>query len=156
LKRSWVPWLALAALLVIAVVVLVGRSRPSDAPTARATRLDNQLACPVCTGESVAESNSVESRAIRTDVVKRIAEGQHDSEIRDAYVAEYGERILLTPSNGGLGVVAWGLPVIAFVIGAAGVALALRRWMITPRLAATADDVDVVDRARRHDPDGEP
>jgi len=153
LRRSWVPWLALAALLAVAVVVLVVRSRPSASPTARAARLDSELACPVCTGESVAESNSVESRAIRTDVVKRIHEGQGDSEIRDAYVAEYGERILLTPSNGGIGVVAWGLPVVALVIGAAGVGFALRRWTVTPRLAATPDDVDVVERQRRDEPD---
>ena len=41
-------------------------------------------------------------------------------EIRDAYVAIYGEHILLTPSNGGLGVIAWGVPVVALVLGAAG------------------------------------
>ncbi len=69
----------------------------------------------------------------------------------NAYVAQYGQRILLTPSNGGLGVVAWGLPVFALVIGAFGVASALRRWTRTPRLAATADDVVVVDRERRRD-----
>ena len=139
------PWLGLAAVVVIAVVVLVARSAPSNSPAARAARLENQLACPVCTGESVADSNAPESRAIRADVVKRIRAGQSDAEIRDAYVAIYGEHILLTPSNGGLGVVAWGVPVVALVVGAAGIVFALRRWSITPRLAATADD----DRRRR-------
>ena len=60
--------------------------------------------------------------------MKRIRAGQSDAEIRDAYVAIYGEHILLTPSNGGLGVVAWGVPVVALVIGAAGIVFALRRW----------------------------
>jgi len=55
---------------------------------------------------------------------------------------------LLTPSNGGLGVIAWGLPVIVIVVGGAGIAIALRRSSRTPRLAATADDVEVVDRER--------
>ncbi|MGO9872222.1 MAG: cytochrome c-type biogenesis protein CcmH [Acidimicrobiia bacterium] len=151
MRRSLIPWAMLAAVLAVAVVALVVRSKPSDSPTARAGRIDNELACPVCTGESVAESNSIESRAIRDDVVKRISEGQPDAEIRDAYVAQYGERILLTPSNGGLDVVAWGLPVFALVIGAFGVASALRRWTRTPRLAATPDDVVVVDRERRRD-----
>ena len=114
------PWLGLAAVVVIAVVVLAARSGPSSAPAARAARLDNELACPVCVGESVADSNAPESRAIRVDIVKRIRAGQRDAEIRDAYVAIYGEHILLTPSNGGLGVVAWGVPVVALVIGAAG------------------------------------
>jgi len=142
----------LVAVLAVALAVLVARSAPSDTPTARAARLDNELACPVCTGESVAESNSIEARAIRDDVVRRIRAGQPDVEIRAAYVAAYGERILLTPSNGGLGVVAWGLPVFALVLGASGIALAMRRWTRTPRLTASSDDVVVVDRERRHDP----
>ena len=148
------PWLALAAVLVIAVVVLVARSGPSHTPAARAARLESQLACPVCTGESVADSNASASRAIRDDIVKRIRAGQGDAEIRDAYVATYGEHVLLTPSNGGLGVVAWGVPIVALVIGAAGIVLALRRWSVTPRLAATADDEDIVNRERhRPEPD---
>ena len=154
MKRAWVPWLALAAVLLIAVAVLVARSGPSHTPAARAARLESQLACPVCTGESVDDSNASASRAIRDDIVKRIKAGQGDAEIRDAYVATYGEHVLLTPSNGGIGVVAWGLPVVALVIGAAGIVLALRRWSRTPRLAATADDADVVSRERRR-PEGE-
>ena len=105
----------------------------------------------MCVGESVADSNAPESRAIRADIVKRIRAGQHDSEIRDAYVAIYGEHILLTPSNGGIGVVAWGVPIVALVLGAAGIVFAVRRWSTTPRLAATAEDEDVVDRERHRD-----
>jgi len=147
-----VPWLALVAVVLVAVVALAARSGTSNSPAARAGRLDSQLACPVCVGESVAESNAPESRAIRADVVKRIHEGQADQEIRDAYVAIYGQHILLTPSNGGLGVIAWGVPVVALVIGAAGIFFALRRWSITPRLAATADDEAVVGRERGTEP----
>lgn len=148
----WVPWLGLTVVVMIAIAVVVARSRPSDAPAARAARLANELACPVCTGESVADSNAPESRAIRVDVVKRIRAGESDAQIRDAYVAAYDEHILLTPSNRGLGIIAWGVPVVAVVIGAGGIALALRRWSRTPRLAATADDEDLVER-RRERPD---
>jgi cytochrome c-type biogenesis protein CcmH len=151
LRRWWLPWLALAAVVVIAVVVLAARSGTSNSPAARASRLDNQLACPVCVGESVADSNAPESRAIRADIVKRIHAGQHDAQIRDAYVAIYGEHILLTPSNGGIGVVAWGVPVVALVLGAFGIGFAVRRWSTTPRLAATSEDEDVVDRERHRD-----
>ena len=158
MRRWWLPWLALAAVVVIAVVVLAARSSPSRSPAARATRLDNELACPVCVGESVADSNAPESRAIRADIVTRIRAGQGDGQIRDAYVAIYGEHILLTPSNGGLGVIAWGLPIGAFVLGAAGITFAVRRWSTAPRLAATAEDEGVVDRERQReeadDPDG--
>jgi len=153
-KRWWVAWVALAVIVVVAVAVLVAGSTPSRSPSARAARLAAELACPVCTGESVAESNAPESRAIRIDIARRIGEGQNDGQIRDAYVAIYGEHVLLTPSNGGLGAIAWGLPVLALVLGAAGIAFAIRRGSRTPRLAATADDIDLVDREReREHPD---
>jgi cytochrome c-type biogenesis protein CcmH len=148
-----VPWLALAAVVVIAGVVLAARSGPSNSPAARADRLDRELACPVCVGESVADSNAPESRAIRSDIVKRIRAGQRDAEIRDAYVVIYGEHILLTPSNGGIGIVAWGVPIVALVLGGAGIFFAVRRSSRTPRLAASAEDEDIVDRERHHDDD---
>jgi cytochrome c-type biogenesis protein CcmH len=146
--RRWLPWIALAIVVVAAIGVLVARSQPSDAPEARARRLEREIACPVCTGESVAESSAPESRAIRADIRDRLAQGESDATIRDAYVRVYGERILLNPGNGGLAVVAWGVPVVAVVVGLAGLAIALRRWSREPRLAATAEDEVLVARAR--------
>lgn len=156
MRQRWVAWVALAVIVVVAGVVLVARSRPSNSPAARAARLASELACPVCTGESVADSNASESRAMRLDIAARIRRGQNDAQIRAAYVAIYGEHVLLTPSNGGLGVIAWGLPVLALVLGAGGIALAIRRGSRTPRLAATADDVALVDREREHPDEGDP
>ena len=156
MKKWWVAWVALGVIVVIAVGVLIARSRPSSSPSARAARLSSELACPVCTGESVAVSNVPESRAMRLDIAARIKKGQNDAQIRDAYVAIYGEHVLLTPANGGLGVIAWGLPVLALVLGAGGIAFAIRRGSRTPRLAATADDVALVDRERGHHPDDWP
>jgi cytochrome c-type biogenesis protein CcmH len=145
--KRW-PWIALAVVVAVAVIVLVAGSGQSEAPEARAQRLERELACPVCNGESVAESHAPESRAIRAGIRERIADGKSDREIRDSYVEAYGERILLTPDSGGLGVIAWGVPVVLLVLGAGGIALALRRWSRTPRLAATAADEEIVARAR--------
>jgi len=61
--------------------------------------------------------------------------------------------VLLTPSNGGLGVIAWGLPVLVLVLGAGGIAIAIHRGSRAPRLAATAADVELVDRERAHPAD---
>jgi cytochrome c-type biogenesis protein CcmH len=149
--RRWSPWLVLGVVVVAAIVVLVVRSQPSDSATSRAHRLERELACPVCTGESVAESNAPEARAIRDDIADRIRQGQSDEEIRAAYTRVYGERILLNPGNGGLAVVAWGIPVVVVIVGAAGIALALRRWSRQPRLEASADDEVLVARARSND-----
>jgi cytochrome c-type biogenesis protein CcmH len=146
--KRWAPWIALAVVVVVALVVVVVRSRPSDSPAARAERLTRELACPVCEGQSVADSNAPESREIRADIPRRIAAGQSDADIRAFYVSRYGSHILLTPANGGIGLVAWMLPVGALLLGALGLVVAFRRWSRTPRLAATAEDEAIVQSAR--------
>jgi cytochrome c-type biogenesis protein CcmH len=148
--KRW-PWVVLLLVIAGAVVVLVARSQPSSAPAARANRLEHELACPVCEGQSVAESNAPESVAIRADIPNRIREGQSDAEIRAAYAHIYGDRILLTPSNSGLGLVAWGLPVGAILLGAAGIGYALWRWSHAPRLASTVADEELVREEREHE-----
>ena len=153
--RKVLPWLALGLIVVIGIVVLVARSRPDNSPAARAARLEHQLACPGCEGQTVADSNSSQSQAIRENIPRQIASGMSDADIRAYYVARYTDKILETPSNSGLGVVAWGLPTVAILLGAVGIAVAVRRWSTTPRLPATEEDEDVVRRARAHD-DGLP
>lgn len=150
--RKWAPWLVLVALVAGAVAVLVVRSQPSDSVEARAGRLERELACPVCTGESLAESNAPEARAMRDDMRERMAAGQSDSEIVSAYVRLYGERVKLKPDDGGVAMLAWGLPVVLFVVGGAALAAALVRWSRTPRLEPDPEDERLVARARGETP----
>jgi cytochrome c-type biogenesis protein CcmH len=149
-RKSWL-WVVLVALVAVTLVVLVTRSQPSRSPRARADRLAHQLACPECEGESVADSNSVSARAIREDIPRRISAGESDAEIREFYVSKYSEKVLRTPANSGIGLVAWVVPAAGLFLGLAGVALALRRWSRTPRLPATADDEAIVAAMRGHD-----
>ena len=149
--RSLGPWIALAIVVVAGIVALVVRSHPDDSPAAHAARLEHQLACPVCEGQSVADSNSSQSRAMRQDIPRRIAAGQSDADIRAFYVARYGEKVLETPSNSGLGILAWGIPALAVILGGASIVVAVRRWSRAPRLPASAEDEDVVRRAREQD-----
>lgn len=142
------PWLVLGAVL---VGVLAWSAWPSgEARTVRdrARDLAVELRCPVCEALSVADSPSTTARAIRTDLRRRIVAGQSDEEIRQAYVDRYGESILLQPEGSGLGVLVWGLPVAAIVLGAGGLALALRRWGREPRLHATDADEALVTKTR--------
>ncbi len=149
--RRWLPWLVLAVLVVGAVT---WAAWPGASPTLneRAHDLATQLKCPDCEGLSVADSNTSTAGAIRTDIKKRLAKGESDARIRQVYVNLYGESILLSPSSSGIGILVWGLPVLALVLGAGGLVLALRRWQRQPRLHATDADVALVDQARDHAP----
>jgi cytochrome c-type biogenesis protein CcmH len=151
-KRSMLPWVGLGVLVVAA---LVWAAWPGGSPTAseRAHELATELRCPDCEGLSVADSSSSSAAAIRHDVRRRVDAGQSDATIRQAYVDRYGESILLDPQGGGLGVLVWGVPVAALILGAGGLVLAMRRWRREPRMHATAADESLVATTRR-DVDG--
>jgi cytochrome c-type biogenesis protein CcmH len=146
-RRAFAPWLALAAVLVVALVVLFARSQPSDSVEARSNRIARQIKCPDCQGESVANSGVAIARGIRADIRSRVEHGESDDEIIAYYVSQYPDA-RLSPDGGGIGFFAWGIPVIAIVVALGALALALRRWSSTPRLAASDDDERLVDRAR--------
>jgi cytochrome c-type biogenesis protein CcmH len=146
-RATWLPWIALAVVFAVCVVVLVARSQPSNSPAARAARLDNELKCPDCQGESIANSNTDSARTIRADVIQRIKEGQSDAQIRAYYVSNYPD-ILLRPDSRGIGFIAWGLPVVVIIAALGGLFLAMRRWSRQPRLAASSEDETLVARFR--------
>src|SRR5262249_8638804 len=97
---------------------------------------------------SVADSPSSTSAAIAADVRRRVAAGQSDQQIRDAYVARYGRWILLTPSGGA------GMPAVVLPVGGLGAArvvlvLSRRRWSRQPDRELTEEDVALVADVRR-------
>lgn len=145
--RRWWPWLALALVLAVVLAILLWPSGTRSA-AARAHDLATELRCPECQGLSVADSNAPTSKAIRADIKRRIADGQSDEEIRQVYVDDYGEDILLSPQSSGIGLIVWVLPVLVLALGAAGIWFALARARREPRLHATAADEALVDRER--------
>ena len=148
--RRWGPWIGLAVVVVIALAVVLW-PKGDQSPAARAHELATQVKCPECQGLSVAESQAPTSRAIRADIKRRIADGQSDAEIRQAYVDDYGEDILLAPQSSGISLIVWVLPVVVIVLGATGIVFALRRDRDAPQLHATDADERLVERARADD-----
>jgi cytochrome c-type biogenesis protein CcmH len=145
--RRWGPWIGLALVVVVALAVVVWPNGDQSV-AARAHSLETELKCPECQGLSVADSQAPTSRAIRADIKRRIADGQSDGQIRQAYVDDYGESILLSPQDSGISLIVWILPVLVLALGATGIVFALRRNRDQPHLHATAADERLVERSR--------
>jgi cytochrome c-type biogenesis protein CcmH/NrfF len=148
--RRWGPWIALAVVVAVAVAVVLWPNG-DQSPQARAHGLETELKCPECQGLSVADSQAPTSRAIRADIKHRIARGQSDAQIRQVYVDDYGESILLSPQSSGISLLVWVLPVLVLALGATGIVFALRRNRSEPRLHATDADEMLVERTREVD-----
>lgn len=139
-------WAAVASVIAFA---LVAAARPQGPTTDgdRVTAIARELRCPVCQGLSVADSDSPTSRDIRNDVAKRVAAGQRNDEIRDAYVARFGEWILLRPERDGLSGLVWLVSPLVAAAGTAGLTVGLWRWRKQRRYTASEADVELVARA---------
>jgi cytochrome c-type biogenesis protein CcmH len=151
--RRWGPWIAMAVVAVAVLSVAAFGSRSAPTAQDRVTSLSRTVKCPVCSGESVAESNAPASQEIRRQIAEQIQKGQTDDEIRQYYVSRYGEAILLTPPATGVSALVWILPVVALAIGGAVLVIVFRRWSSAPEQHATDADRALVDAAR-HSGDG--
>jgi cytochrome c-type biogenesis protein CcmH len=152
LSRSWVPWIVLGIVLLVALAVGTFGSRGPTTAADRALAIEKTIKCPVCQGETVAESNAGISQSIRLDVAQRIDQGQSDDQIRAYYAAQYPGDIL-TPTGEGVEGLVWILPVVALVAASAGLAVAFRRWGSNDGVTATDEDRELVAQALAGDAD---
>ena len=81
------------------------------------------LMCPVCQGQSVAESNSNLANDMRQIIRKQLEEGKTNQEVIDYFVKRYGDSILASPPKKGINWLLWVMPGVAVVLGAVGIAL---------------------------------
>ena len=127
MKRS-LSYVAMA--VVVAVAFAVGTLGQSDQRTTEERMQDvaATIRCPACGGQSAAGSDTAAAQAVRREITERIETGETDDQIRDYFASTFGEELLLTPPRSGVGALVWIVPVVAMVVGSAGLVLAFRRW----------------------------
>ncbi len=116
-------------LLVLALVALV-LAAPAAASEQHPTlgELEGQLMCPICEGETLAQSDSPAAQQIKTYVQRRIDQGATRSEIKHELVQQWGARILAAPPRHGFDLLAWLLPIVGVLGGAAVIGVLAWRW----------------------------
>ncbi|MDE0137519.1 MAG: cytochrome c-type biogenesis protein CcmH [bacterium] len=124
--------LAGAATLILAAVVAWGLvvGEPSDRD--RVEALGARIRCPVCQGESIADSPTPYANDILAFVEEKVDEGWSDEQILDYLEARF-EGIRLDPRFSGTTVLLWVLPAGVAVAGA---------WLAFRRLIRRPDTAD--------------
>jgi cytochrome c-type biogenesis protein CcmH len=121
----------IAVLLVMCLTAFSGAAQatPEDAAVRRVAL---QLQCPVCEGQSVADSSSGLARDMRALIRSKQAAGENDQQILDEFVGSYGDGILSEPPKRGISLGVWLAPIAALGVATAALANIVSRWRRTP------------------------
>lgn len=105
----------LLAAMTVALVLLVATA-PTDQD--RVATIGDRIKCPVCQGESIANSPSQMARDMMALVAERVESGQSDDSIIEELLSSYSGAVLLDPPASGATLVLWLAPLAALGLGA--------------------------------------
>jgi cytochrome c-type biogenesis protein CcmH len=107
--------LALALLIMIGVRVVVAQApTPSDDAVNAVAR---ELYCPVCENIPLDVCPTTACAQWRDLIRVKLSQGWSKDQIKQYFVAQYGDRVLAEPPQSGLNWLAYGLPPVIFLVG---------------------------------------
>ncbi len=120
----------------------------------RYRELSQELRCPKCQNQNIADSNAPISQDLRKLLYQQLEAGANDEEILDYMVARYGEFVRYRPSFSGATAILWLAPVLLLLAAIAVAALVLRARR-DASAGLTAEDQQRLDTLLRQAGDGE-
>jgi cytochrome c-type biogenesis protein CcmH len=100
---------------------------PSRSLEVTARQLETMLIAPCCWQQPVSEHQSQASEDVKREIRVLLSAGKTKQQVLDAFVQQYGKRILAQPRAEGFGLLLYVGPVIAFGVGSAGLIVLVRR-----------------------------
>jgi len=100
---------------------------PQPQPQTTLPAMEQQVMCVVCR-TPLAVANGPQADAERRQIRLLIAQGKSEQQIKDALVAQYGDRVLALPKNDGFNVAVYLVPLLAVAFGLLLLAVSLPRW----------------------------
>jgi cytochrome c-type biogenesis protein CcmH len=116
---------AISASIVCAVLVTAAWAATLDDQTYAIAR---QLMCPVCSGQTVAESDSALAQEIRVIIRQKLQAGETSDQILRYFIGQFGESVLAEPRGSGVSLILYAAPPIALIVGVAVAIGFIRRW----------------------------
>lgn len=125
--RYAVSWGLVFALLIVFFVAWSGGAQTLDD---RVYGVARHLMCPVCQGQTVAESDSSLAREMRALIRQKLLAGATPDEILRYFVSQFGEGVLAEPPRRGVGLVLYVGPFLGLVLGLVIAAAYIRRGAV--------------------------
>jgi cytochrome c-type biogenesis protein CcmH len=91
------------------------------------SELESEVVCPAC-HTTLDQSSSPIARRMKAFIAARIRAGDTKTEIEEVLVVQFGQAVLAKPATHGFDLLAWVLPIVGLLAGAAVVGVAAWRW----------------------------
>ena len=109
-------------------------------------QLSQELRCPKCQNQNIADSNAPIARDLRVVLYEQLEAGQTDAQILDFMVARYGQFVRYRPEVDRQTALLWWSPLLLLVLGGVGVGSHFSKKDHHPAQGLTAAERDQVDR----------
>jgi cytochrome c-type biogenesis protein CcmH len=121
-----------ALLAVLALLALPAVAAAQDCPRTSLGDIEDEVMCPVC-GTPLGLASEAPQAERERAFIQRLVDGcKSKDEVKQALVAEFGDRVLALPGDQGddsLGdVLVYVIPAVGILLAAAGIAFAVVRW----------------------------
>ena len=121
-----------ALLAAIALAALPTAAAAQSCPKTSVADVEDEVMCPVCGTPLALASEAPQAERERAFIQRLVDDCRSKDEVKQALVAEFGDRVLALPGDQGddsLGdVLVYVIPAVGIALAAAGIAFAVVRW----------------------------
>jgi cytochrome c-type biogenesis protein CcmH len=122
-----------AALVAVAALAVPGAALAQQCPRTSLGDIEDEVMCPICGTPLGLATEAPQAQDEREFIQRLIDDCRSKDEIKQALVAQYGERVLALPGDEGgeddLGdVLVYVIPALAVLLAAGGIVFAVLRW----------------------------
>jgi cytochrome c-type biogenesis protein CcmH len=117
--------MAFLSVFLLATALAAAQLDPSLEAEAR--QIETELIAPCCWSQQVSVHQSAAADEMRAEIRARLQAGRSREEILEAFVAQYGERILAVPPAHGYKLILYVLPVVLLIGSALLLGVIVRR-----------------------------
>ena len=103
-------------LLLSFLFILISCISNTDQTNNREYNLFSQIMCPICDGQTIAESQASIAEDMKKMIRDQIKDGKEDKEILKYFEERYGQEILSNPIPKGFNLTIWIAPILIIII----------------------------------------
>src|SRR5438309_7699803 len=142
-RRSLFIALAMVAILAAVWSYVLLQHPPQQTLDQRVQAIGAQLKCPVCQGESVADSQSQLAQQMRGVIRQQLQAGKSEQEVIQYFRSSYGDQIVWSPPWQGFSLLAWLVPIGLLLAGIILLFFVLRDWRALAPASSTAAEPEL-------------